>query len=89
MRFDPFESSSDSLIAPAKSAFAIIPDDTADLPSATKAVYVGTGGDITARPVDSDIDVLFRNVVAGTILPVRIRAVRVGGTTAADLVGLA
>lgn len=89
MPFDPFESSSDSLIAPAKSAFAITPDDTADLPGATKAVYVGTGGDITARPVDGDIDVLFRNVVVGTILPVRVRAVRVGGTTAADLVGLA
>ncbi len=89
MPFDPFENSSDSLIAPAKSAFAIVPDDSADLPGATKAVYVGTGGDITARPVDGDIDVLFRNVVAGTILPVRLRAVRVVGTTAADLVGLA
>ncbi len=89
MPFDPFESSSDSLIAPAKAAFAIAPDDVADLPGATKAVYVGTGGDITARPVDGDSDVTFRNVVSGTILPVRLRAVRAGGTTAADLVGLA
>lgn len=89
MPFDPFEASSDSLIAPAKTAFEIVPDETADLPSATKAIYIGTGGDITARPVDADTDVAFRNVVAGTVLPVRLRAVRAGGTTAADLVGLA
>lgn len=89
MPFDPFENSSDSLIAPAKTAFEIAPDDNADLPGATKAVYVGTGGNITARPVDADADVTFRNVVAGTVLPVRMRAVRATGTTAADLVGLA
>ncbi|MEM8724822.1 MAG: hypothetical protein AAGE86_04780, partial [Pseudomonadota bacterium] len=89
MPFDPFENSSDSLIAPAKTAFDITADDNADLPGATKAIYVGTGGDITARPVDSEADVTFRNVVAGTVLAVRMRAVRASGTTAADLVGLA
>lgn len=89
MPFDPFENSSDSLIAPAKTAFEIVPDDNADLEGATKAIYVGAGGDIAARPVDSDADVVFRNVVTGTVLAVRLRAVRNSGTTAADLVGLA
>ncbi|MDJ0641430.1 MAG: hypothetical protein QNJ15_01305 [Erythrobacter sp.] len=89
MPFDPFENSSDSLIAPAKTAFEISPDDNADLAGATKAIYVGTGGNITARPVESEQDVTFHNVVAGTVLAVRLRAVRSSGTTAADLVGLA
>ncbi|QUL37668.1 hypothetical protein [Erythrobacter sp. JK5] len=89
MPFDPFEHSSDSLIAPAKTAMAIVPDDAADLASAIKAIYIGTGGDIVARPVDSDSDVTFRNVAAGTVLAIRLRAVRASGTTAADLVGLA
>ena len=50
--FDPFENAGDSLIAPAKTAFAITPDDNADLPSATKAVYVGGDGDLILRAVD-------------------------------------
>lgn len=89
MPFDPFENSSDSLIAPAKSAFTITPDDNADLVGATKAVYVGNSGDIVVRPVDGEDDVTFRNVVAGTVLAIRVRAIRASGTTASDLVGLA
>lgn len=89
MPFDPFAHSSDSLIAPAKTAFEIIPDNSAELPSATKAIYIGTGGDLNARPVDADSDVTFRNLVAGTVLAVRLSAVRADGTSAADLVGLA
>lgn len=89
MPFDPFENSTDSLITPAKTAFAITPDDVADLPSVTKALYVGNGGDITVRPVDADADVTFRNLVTGTVLPVRMSAVRSSGTTATDMVGLA
>jgi len=89
MPFDPFENSSDSLITPAKTAFEITPDDAINLPSATKAIYIGAGGDITARAVDAETDVTFRNVVTGTVLAVRLSAVRAGGTTASDLVGLA
>lgn len=89
MSFDPFESNTDSLVAPAKLAFAISPDDTLELTSATKAIYVGTGGDLTVRSIDSDGDVIFRNVVSGSVLPIRLRSVRQTGTTASDLVGLA
>ena len=87
--FDPFENAADSLIAPAKMAYPIVPDDNADLSTATKAIYVGTEGDITLRAIDDETDVTFRNLAAGTILAVRTRAVRSSGTTATDLVGLA
>lgn len=89
MPFDPFDSTSDSLISPAKVAFAITPDDAAQLPGATKAIYVGTGGDIAFVLIGSDTPVLFRNVPDGSIMALRLRAVRAAGTTAADLVGLA
>ena len=88
MPFDPFESSTDSLIAPAKEAFSITPDDSSDLPTATKAVYVGNGGDIVIRAVSSSDDVTLRNVPSGSVIAVRLKAVRVTGTTASDLVGL-
>ena len=89
MILDPFGTASDSLIAPAREAFALTPNDAAELTSATKALYVGTGGDIVLRAVGSGTDVVLRNVVSGSVLAIRLRAVRASGTTATDLVGLA
>lgn len=88
MPIDPFEHYSESLTAPAKAAFSIIPDDSEDLPVLARALYVGTGGDLVLRAVDSDADAIFVNLPAGTILPVRVRAVRATGSTAANIVGL-
>ena len=86
---DPFEKTTDSPMAPAEVCFAITPNEVLDLPQATKAIYVGLSGDVALIPVRGDTPVVFKRVNAGTILDVRVRAVRVTGTTAADLVGLA
>ncbi len=86
---DPFENAASSLVAPSSDCFEITPDDNADLARAAKAIYVGTGGDLVVRLVKSDSDVTFRNVISGSILDLRVRAVRQAGTTAADVVGLA
>lgn len=86
---DRYEGTSDSLVAPARFIFSILPDDAADLLRATKAIYVGVAGDLTLKAVGSPDDVVFTNVAAGTILPVRVQAVRASGTTAGSLVGLA
>ncbi len=85
---DPFENSANSLIAPSSDCFAITPNDLQDLTKATKAIYIGSGGDLTVRPVGSNADVTFRNVIGGSILDVRVRAVRETGTTSFDIVGL-
>ena len=85
---DPFESSANSLIAPSSDCFAITPNDTQELSKATKAIYVGSGGDLVVRPVGSSADVTFRNVIGGSILDVRVRAVRETGTSALDIVGM-
>lgn len=89
MSRNKFESSADSLTAPAQTCFAIQPHDDLELSTYTKAIYIGQSGDIVVRSVRSDTDVTFRNVPAGYILDVRIKAVRATGTTAADIVGLA
>ncbi|MGY6637337.1 MAG: spike base protein, RCAP_Rcc01079 family [Erythrobacter sp.] len=88
MPIDPFEHYSDSVTAPAKAAFAITPDDTAELPVTPRAIFIGTGGDLVLRAVDSDADVIFANLPNGAILPVRARAIRASGSTAANIVGL-
>lgn len=89
MPADSFTGYSDSPFAPASTCFAINPSDSADLDAVTKAVYVGTGGDLVVRPVAGAADVVFRNVPSGGIIDVRVKAIRASGTTALDLVGLA
>lgn len=79
----------DSPISPATDCFAIAPSDSAELRRVTKAIYVGTGGDIVVRPLHAPADVTFRNLPAGGMIDVCAIAVRATGTTAADLVALA
>ena len=86
---DPFRQSVDSPMTPAENCFTITPSNSADLPRATKAIYVGEGGDVALIPVRGTSPVIFRNVPAGAILDVRVKAIRTTGTTAREIVGLA
>ena len=86
---DPFDRNTDSPTAPAEDCFAITPSDSADLPRATKAIYVGQAGHVALVTVRGSSAVVFRNVAAGTIIDVRVRAVKATGTTAGEIVGLA
>ncbi|MEE4154632.1 MAG: hypothetical protein V2I27_10780 [Erythrobacter sp.] len=88
MTIDPFTSTADSLNAPASRCFAITPDDVAELPYVPKALYVGSGGDIVVRPLEGEEDVIFSNTISGSILDIRVRAVRASGTSAEGIVGL-
>lgn len=89
MNADKLNEFSDGPTAPARRCFAIVPHATNDLPIVTKALYIGGAGDVMLRSIDGDQDVLFRNLSAGSILDVRVAAVRAAGTTATNLVGLA
>lgn len=89
MAIDVFEQLSVSSITPSDNCFPIAPNDNAELPYLTKAIYIGSGGDLVLLIGNSPTPVTFRNTVAGSILDVRVRAVRSTGTTAGDLVGLA
>jgi hypothetical protein len=87
MPSDRFSSYADSPDSPANHAFAIVPSDSAELPIVTKAIYVGSSGDVTLRPLRAAADVTYRNVPDGAYLTVRASHVRATGTTATDLVG--
>lgn len=89
MPSDKFYTSADSLIAPSSACFPIVPSDALELPEVTKAVYVGTGGQITLIPVDNQTAITFANVPSGGILDVRVSKVLATGTDASDIVGLA
>jgi hypothetical protein len=87
MPSDQFSTFSDSPDAPAAQAFAIVPSDSAELQAVTKAIYVGSSGDVTLRPLRAVADVTYRNVPDGAYLTIRASHVRATGTTASDLVG--
>ena len=89
MTTDLFSSAADSPIAPAERCFSVTPSDTEALPFATKALFVGTGGDVTLRSVNGAEDVTFRNLPDAAVIDVRVSAVRATGTSAADIVALA
>lgn len=89
MSFDAFASYAAATVDPARSAFAIAPHDSNELAVLPRAIYVGTGGALVLRAVDSAADVTLKNVASGQVVDIRARYIRAAGTTAADLVGLA
>lgn len=84
---DKFSDYPTSLTAPARDAVAVLPDDTADLAVLPRALFVGQTGDVSARLAGGQT-VVFRNVQAGSMLPVRTAGVNATGTTATDIVAL-
>ena len=85
---DEFDDFGDAPHHPSRDCFAVVPHNVNELTVVPKALYIGTGGDVTVRALKSSADVVFANVQSGAILPVRVIAVRALGTTASDIVGL-
>ena len=83
---DIYDDRSSGLESPGYNAATITPDDGADLPTASRAIYVGTAGDLAITMVGGGTLTL-KNVPAG-ILPLRVRRVLATGTSAADLVAV-
>ncbi len=76
----------DGVNAPAHSAVAVVPSDSSDLAFLTRAVYVGSGGDLQVTMADGAV-ALFKSVSAG-VLPIRCSRVHATNTTAGDLLAL-
>lgn len=88
MSYDPFAFNAASVADPARQAIAVTPHDSNEIAVLPRALFVGTGGTVILRAVDSAADVTLKNVAGGQILDIRARYVRATGTTAADFVGL-
>lgn len=70
--------------APAFRGAAVTPSDSTVLAN-TRALYIGTGGNLTVTMVDGN-DVVFSNVAAG-IFPIQVTKVK-AATTASNIVAL-
>lgn len=85
---DKFETHSSGLTSPGEHAAAVTPNDSTDLTTACRGLYIGGAGDVTLDTVGGETTVVFNSLVAGTILPVRAVRVRATGTTATNIVAL-
>lgn len=72
---------------PASHAAAITPSDDADLTFATRAIYVGTTGDLTVILRDDTAPVTLKSAAVG-YHPIQARRVMATDTTATNLVAL-
>lgn len=76
----------DTVDFPATRLRAVTPSDTLDLDFIPKALYIGTGGNISIIALEDSVAVTISNVAAGSILPIRAKFVRATGTTASGIV---
>ena len=84
---DFFKDHMTGLDSPARSAAAITPNNETGLANVTRAIYVGTGGDLEVVMQGGET-VVFPGIPDGSILPVCVTQVRALLTTASDLVGM-
>lgn len=80
---DTFQNHARSLTSPPENAVAIEPADAGTLDVVTRALYVGTAGDLVVRMAGGGA-VTLANVSAGSLLPIRVDRVC---TTAGSLLG--
>ena len=84
---DPFQSMSTGFDSPARGAAAVTPNDSADLATTSRGIYIGAGGDVVVTTVYGHT-VTFKAVPQGIILPVCASRILATGTTATNLLAL-
>ena len=83
---DMFEDRSSGLESPGYDAASVVPSDSTDLTITSRAIYVGTSGDLRVTTASGSV-VTFSNVPEG-ILPMRVSRVHASGTTATGIVAI-
>lgn len=87
---DPHQGANVELDSPGIRDFDITPSDEDDLAEYTRAIYVGSGGDVNLvlQGNRGAAARLYTNVPDGTLLPLRVRRVMSTSTTASEIVGI-
>lgn len=83
---DSFADYRSGLDSPAANAVAVTKSDSTVL-TTTRALYVGGAGNLTVTMAGSGADVVFEDVLAGSLLPLRVTKVK-AATTATKIVAL-
>src|SRR5436309_2702493 len=67
--------------------FVITPSDSVNLTTVTRAIFVGTGGDVQVRYAGNDADIVLKNVPSGSRVSGRFSRIKATSTTATNIVG--
>jgi hypothetical protein len=70
----------------ARFAGAVTPSDGTDLSYVTRAVFVGTGGNLEVNMAGNDTTVVLTGVPDGAFLPISVSRILDGNTTASNIV---
>ena len=76
-----------SLVIPAESYAAVTPSDSVDLAQPCRALYLGVAGDVKVLNLEGEA-VVWKNLAAGVIHPIRCSRVYATDTTADDVVAV-
>lgn len=82
---DNYVGAQDSLLSPADDGAAVTPNDSANLPIASKRLWIGGAGTVALVTVKGTA-LTYAGVPAGTYLNVRAQQVKLTGTTATNIV---
>jgi hypothetical protein len=92
---DPYDHIRSEPDSPAKEAFVITPSDSENLSISVRGLYIGVGGNLHVQMhggannvANPGANVVFVNVVAGTVIPIRVDTVMATSTSAGHIVGL-
>jgi len=79
-----------NLSNPGRGSFDITKNDSTVFAKPTRALYVGSAGDVTVRMIDDDATDYrtYANVQEGTVLDIQVDMVRATGTAASGFVGI-
>lgn len=84
---DPFESNRAGLDSPAEHGAAVTPNDSTDLATTARALWIGGAGNVAVTTAGGS-SITLTGAAAGTIIPVRVSRVLSTGTTATAIVAL-
>lgn len=84
----PYSAYAPSLTGPLSRAVTVLPDDNTDLTFQTRAVLLGTGGDLAVMTAHGDTLTL-AGLKSGVLYPLALHRIQATGTTATGIVGLA
>ncbi len=82
---DDFNTQTPNAQGPISKAAEVTPNDALDLTHLTRAVFIGTGGDLRATLADGTV-LSFVNMAPGWH-PIRVARIWATGTTASDIIG--
>jgi hypothetical protein len=85
---DKFKTYASGLDSPADSAASVTPNNSTDLGTHSRGLYIGGAGNVKVDMAGDGTAVVFTGLLAGVVYPIRASRVYATDTTATNIVAL-